>query len=122
MKSKIIIYLITVSLLFVNVEAYRVFPTTAQDERMFDKSNFPFISQNADGFRVQHDEFKPFTDEQVETIFEFSECSDGCRYGGRETCSAVEGQSPEYHSGDDGRSGYGRFVLHGKFDPQNAGD
>lgn len=49
--------------------AFRVYPTTAQDERMLDKSNFPFIAANADGFNLQHDCFAPFSASQVIEIF-----------------------------------------------------
>lgn len=50
--------------------AFRVYPTTAQDERMLDKTNFPFIAANADGFNLQHDCFAPFSKTQVATIFQ----------------------------------------------------
>lgn len=49
--------------------AFRVYPTTAQNEVMLDKNNFPFIAENADGFNLQHDSFGPFSAGQVETIF-----------------------------------------------------
>ncbi len=49
--------------------AFRVYPTSAQNEMMFDKANFPFIAENADGFNLQYDSFGPFSEGQVETIF-----------------------------------------------------
>ncbi len=51
------------------VFAFRVFPTTAQDERMLDKANFSFIAANADGFNLQYDSFGPFSESQVAEIF-----------------------------------------------------
>lgn len=64
-------FLLTVLLsLPISTYAFRVYPTTAQDERMLDKSNFPFIAANADGFNLQHDCFAPFSASQVEDIFE----------------------------------------------------
>ena len=52
-----------------NVLAFRVYPTTAQNELMLDKTNFPFIAENADGFNLQYDAFGPFSANQVESIF-----------------------------------------------------
>ena len=49
--------------------AYRVYPTIAQNEKMFDKNNYPFIAENADGFNLQHDSFAPFSADQVALIF-----------------------------------------------------
>lgn len=67
---KHVIVIIWVFVLLQNTAfAYRVYPTTAQDERMFDKRNFPFIAEHADGFNLQHDSFGPFSADQVETIF-----------------------------------------------------
>lgn len=64
------LYLLLLLTLFTSHSfAFRVFPTTAQDERMLDKNNFPFIAANADGFNLQHDSFGPFSASQVETIF-----------------------------------------------------
>ena len=52
-----------------NALAFRVYPTTAQNEMMLDKANFPFIAENADGFNLQYDAFGPWSASQVETIF-----------------------------------------------------
>ena len=43
-----------------NALAFRVYPTTAQNEMMLDKANFPFIAENADGFNLQYDAFGPW--------------------------------------------------------------
>jgi hypothetical protein len=63
------IILFSFLLFHTQVLAFRVYPTTAQDLRMLDKSNFPFIAENADGFNVQYDSFTPFSAEQVAIIF-----------------------------------------------------
>ncbi|MGQ1783620.1 Ig-like domain-containing protein [Saccharicrinis sp. GN24d3] len=51
------------------MHAFRVYPTSAQNELMLDKANYPFIAENADGFNLQHDSFAPFSSSQVATIF-----------------------------------------------------
>lgn len=52
-----------------NTYAFRVYPTTAQNELMFNKNNFPFIAENADGINLQYDSFGPFSESQVASIF-----------------------------------------------------
>ena len=51
-------------------KGFRVFPTIAQNEKMFDKNNFPFIAEHADGFNLQYDSFGPFSEGQVQQIFD----------------------------------------------------
>ena len=53
----------------VPIYAYRVYPTIAQNEKMFVKKNYPFIAQYADGFNLQYDSFSPFSADQVALIF-----------------------------------------------------
>ena len=71
MKSLKITFFIFLTFFFFHTDlyAFRVYPTTAQNSLMFDKNNFPFIAENADGFNLQYDSFGPFSDSQVETIF-----------------------------------------------------
>ena len=68
-SKNILFTIIACFIIHTSVFAFRVYPTTAQNELMFNKANFLFIAENADGFNLQYDSFGPFSNSQVETIF-----------------------------------------------------
>lgn len=54
----------------IDIYAFKVFPTIAENDLIYDKANYPFIAKYADGIRVQFKGFSTFSEAQVQLLLD----------------------------------------------------